>query len=382
MPRDSVPRGAFPRYEAVDCLRGIVMVLMALDHTRMFVGTPVDLAVAPVALFLTRWITHFCAPVFVFLAGMSARLQSRRLGSTAASSAHLLKRGLWLVVLEVTVVRLGCLFSFGPGVVVLQVIWAIGVSMIVLAGLVWLPRGVIGAVAVATIVGHNALDVVHADGLGGLRWAWILLHEEVRLEPFSGARWFLVYPVVPWIAVMAAGYAVGPWALLPQAARRGRFLTAGIALTTAFVVLRATNLYGDPHPWTSAGGPLRAALSFLDCEKYPPSLLFLLMTLGPAACALAWLDRPLGSWASRIAIYGRVPLFYYVVHIYVIHALALGLAALAIGTTRTPGPEGGLALPLPAVYAVWIVVVVALYPACRWFGDVKRRSGAAWTSYV
>ncbi len=382
MPRDSVPRGAFPRYEAVDCLRGIVMVLMALDHTRMFVGTPVDLAVAPVALFLTRWITHFCAPVFVFLAGMSARLQSRRLGSTAASSAHLLKRGLWLVVLEVTVVRLGWLFSFGPGVVVLQVIWAIGVSMIVLAGLVWLPRGVIGAVAVATIVGHNALDVVHADGLGGLRWAWILLHEEGRLEPFSGARWFLVYPVVPWIAVMAAGYAVGPWALLPQAARRGRFLTAGIALTTAFVVLRATNLYGDPHPWTSAGGPLRAALSFLDCEKYPPSLLFLLMTLGPAACALAWLDRPLGSWASRIAIYGRVPLFYYVVHIYVIHALALGLAALAIGTTRTPGPEGGLALPLPAVYAVWIVVVVALYPACRWFGDVKRRSGAAWTSYV
>lgn len=358
------------------------MILMALDHTRMFVGTPVDLAVAPPALYLTRWVTHFCAPVFVVLAGMSAYLQGRRLGSTAALSAHLLKRGLWLVLLEVTIVRLGWLFAIGPGVVVLQVIWAIGVSMIVLAGLVWLPRGAIAAVALATIVGHNALDAVHADALGGMRWAWIVLHEEGRLEPFSGARWFLVYPIVPWLAVMAAGYAAGPWALRPRAERRVRFLATGIALVVGFVVLRATNLYGDPHAWTGAGGPLRAALSFLDCEKYPPSLLYLLMTLGPAACALACLDRPLGSWATRVAVYGRVPLFYYVVHIYVIHALAVGLAALAVGATATPGPEGGLALPLPAVYGVWIAVVVALYPACRWFGDVKRRSRAAWTSYV
>jgi uncharacterized membrane protein len=360
------------------------MILMALDHTRMFVGTSVDLKTAPLALYLTRWVTHFCAPVFVLLAGMSAHLQSRRLGSTRALSAHLLKRGLWLVVLEVTVVRVAWMLSFGPGVLVLQVIWAIGVSMVVLAALVWLPRAAIVAFAAVVILGHNALDVVHADAFGGLRWLWILLHEEGRLEPFPGAMWFVVYPVVPWIAVMAAGYAIGPWATLLQVERRERFARAGIALTAGFVVLRATNLYGDPHAWSAAGGPLRAVLSFLDCEKYPPSFLYLLMTLGPAACALAWLDRSLGPWGTRIAVYGRVPLFYYVLHIFLIHALAIALAWPALGAAAVVHSfmGGGLAFPLPAVYALWVAVVIALYPACRWFGDVKRRSQAVWMSYL
>jgi uncharacterized membrane protein len=360
------------------------MILMALDHARMFVGTPVDLRSAPLGLYLTRWVTHFCAPVFVLLAGTSAYLQGRRLG-TGALSAHLLKRGLWLVLLEVTVIRAAWTLSFGPGLVVLQVIWAIGVAMVVLAGLVWLPRAAIATFAVVLILGHNALDVVRADMLGELRWAWIVLHEEGRLQPFPGATWLVVYPLVPWIAVMAGGHAIGPWALLPRAERRARFLRAGVVLTATFVVLRATNLYGDPHPWTDTGGRLRAVLSFFDCEKYPPSLLYLAMTLGPAACALAWLDRPLGPWGRRIAVYGRVPLFYYVLHIFLIHGLAivlawpvLGAAAVLHGFLST----GGLAFPLPAVYALWIAVVITLYPACRWFGDVKRRSQAAWTSYV
>jgi uncharacterized membrane protein len=373
-----------PRNEAIDCLRGVVMILMALDHARMFVGTSVDLATAPLALYLTRWVTHFCAPVFVLLAGTSAYLQGRRLGSTAALSAHLLKRGLWLVLLEVTVVRVAWLLSFGPGVVVLQVIWAIGVSMVVLAALVWLPRPAIAAFAVVVILGHNVLDVVHADGFGSLRWGWLLLHEAGPLEPFAGAHWFVVYPLVPWIAVMAAGYAIGPWAMLPQRERRARFLRVGLASSAAFVALRVTNLYGDPHAWTATGSALRAVLSFLDCEKYPPSLLFLLMTLGPAACALAWLDRPLGPWGTRIAVYGRVPLFYYVLHIFLIHGLAIVLAWPALGAAAVfhSFMAGGLALPLPAVYALWIGVVIALYPACRWFDDVKRRSHAAWTSYL
>jgi uncharacterized membrane protein len=373
------------RNEAIDCLRGIVMILMALDHARMFVGTPVDLKSAPLALYLTRWVTHFCAPVFVQLAGTSAFLQGRRLGTTGALSAHLLKRGLWLVLLEITVIPVAWMLSFGPGLLVLQVIWAIGVSMVVLSALVWLPRGAIAAFAVVLILGHNLLDPVHADAFGRLRWAWIVLHEEGGLEPFSGARWFVVYPLVPWIAVMAAGYAIGPWALLPPAERRARFARAGIALTAAFVVLRATNLYGDPHAWSVAGGPLRAVLSFLDCEKYPPSFLYLLMTLGPAACALAWLDRPLGPWGTRIAVYGRVPLFYYVLHIFLIHGVAIALAWPALGAAALVHgfmPSGGLAFPLPAVYAVWIAVVIALYPACRWFADVKRRSQAAWMSYL
>ena len=361
------------------------MILMALDHSRMFVGTPVDLHTAPPALYFTRWITHFCAPVFVLLAGTSAYLHGRRLASTRALSAFLVKRGLWLVLLEVTVVRVAWLLSFGPGLLVLQVIWAIGVSMIVLAGLVWLPRAAIAAFAVMLLLGHNLLDVVHADTLGELRWAWLLLHEEGRLEPFAGASWFVAYPIVPWAAVMAMGYVIGPWALLPRDARRRRFRDVGIALTCGFVLLRAINIYGDPHAWSADGGVLRAALSFLDCEKYPPSLLYLAMTLGPAACLLAWLDRPLGAWGARIAVYGRVPLFYYVLHLFLIHGLAIALAWPALGAAAIAHgfvPAGGLALPLPAVYALWVAVVVALYPACRWFAGIKRRRREWWWSYL
>jgi uncharacterized membrane protein len=380
-----VPTARAARNQAIDCLRGAVMILMALDHTRDFVGTSVDLGTAPPALYFTRWATHFCAPVFVLLAGIGAWLHGRRLGTAHALATYLATRGLWLVFLEVTVVRAGWLFYLGAYALVLQVIWAIGVSMVALAGLVWLPRAAIAAVAATVIVGHNVLDVVHADGLGGLRWLWLLLHEPGRLEPFAGATWFVAYPVIPWIAVMAVGYALGPWVLLERDARRRRFLAAGAALVVGFVVLRATNLYGDPHPWSPGGGVLRTALAFLDCEKYPPSLCFLAMTLGPALCALAWLDRPLGGWAAPVVVYGRVPLFYYVVHIFLIHALAVALAWPALGTAALARPffvTGGLGYPLVAVYALWMLVVAALFPACRWFADVKRRSTAAWVSYL
>src|SRR5262249_6758210 len=202
----------------------------------------------------------------------------------------------------------------GPGFLVLQVIWAIGLSMVVLSGLVWLPRRAIALLAVALIAGHNLLDPVHASDLGAWRWLGLLLHEPGRLEPFPGASWIVVYPLIPWVAVMAVGYVIGPWAVLARDERRSRFLRTGAALTAGRVLLRASNLSGDPHAW-SAG-----LLSFLDCEKYPPSLLYLAMTLGPALCALAWMDRPLGPWATRITVYGRVPLLYYVLHIALIHA--------------------------------------------------------------
>ena len=359
------------------------MILMALDHTRTFLGTEVDLHTAPPALYLTRWITHFCAPVFVLLAGIGAYLHGRRLPSPRALATYLATRGLWLVLLEVTVVRAAWLFYLGPDVLILQVIWAIGASMVTLAGLVWLPRPAIAAFAAALIVGHNLLDAVHADALGGLRWLWLLLHESGRLEPFAGARWFVAYPLIPWVAVMAAGYALGPWALLPRDERRARFLRVGVALVAVFAVVRATNVYGDPHPWSADGGPLRAVLSFLDCEKYPPSLLYLAMTLGPALCLLAWIDRPVGPWAARVAIYGRVPLFYYVLHLFLIHALAVVVAWSGLGgVARSRDLSGGLAFPLPAVYALWVAVVLLLFPACRWFADVKRRSNAAWVTYL
>jgi uncharacterized membrane protein len=361
------------------------MILMALDHSRMFLGPSVDLQTAPPALYFTRWVTHFCAPVFVLLAGTAAYLHGRRLGSTRALSRYLLTRGLWLAFLEVTVVRAAWILYVGPQIFVLQVIWAIGASMMVLAGLVWLPRSAIAVFAVALIAGHNLLDSVHAAEFGALRWLWLLLHEEGQLEPFPGASWIVAYPLVPWVGVMAAGYAIGPWALAPRAERRVRFVRAGVALIVGFVVLRATNLYGDPHAWTAEGGALRTVLSFLDCEKYPPSLLFLAMTLGPALCVLAWMDRPLGPWAARVAVYGRVPLLYYVLHLFLIHALAIALAWPALGTTavtrRFVGGES-LGYSVPAVYALWVAVVLALYPACRWFAEVKRQSRAAWVSYL
>ena len=374
-----------PRNDAIDWLRGAVMIVMALDHTRMFVGTAVDLHTAPPTLYFTRWVTHFCAPVFVLLAGTAAYLYGRRVGSTRALSAHLLRRGIWLVLLELTVVHAAWLADVRLDVVVLQVIWAIGASMVVLAGLVWLPSPAVLAFALLLVGGHNLFDAVHAEQLGRLRWLWLLLHEEGRLEPFAGASWLVIYPLVPWVAVMALGYALGPWALLPREARRRRFLRAGLITTLGFVVLRATNLYGDPHPWIVQAGSLRTVLSFLDCEKYPPSLLFLMMTLGPALCGLAVMDRPLGPWASRVAIYGRVPLFYYVLHLVLIHATAIALAWPAMGAGALLHRfvvTGGLAYPLPTVYALWLAVVLALYPACRWFADVKRRSQAAWVSYL
>jgi uncharacterized membrane protein len=203
------------RNQAIDWLRGAVMILMALDHSRMFVGSEVDLHTASAALYFTRWITHFCAPVFVLLAGMAAYLHGQKLGSTGALSRYLFTRGLWLAFLEITVVRLVWMLYIGPQILVLQVIWAIGVSMMVLAGLVWLPRAAIAAIAVALIAGHNLLDTVHAADLGAFRWLWLLLHEHGQLEPFPGARWFVIYPLVPWVAVMAAGYLIGPGRCCP-----------------------------------------------------------------------------------------------------------------------------------------------------------------------
>ncbi len=385
VPAPDAPAGARParaeRNEAIDCLRGIVMVLMALDHTRDFVGPSIDdLSTVGPALFFTRWITHYCAPVFVLLAGTAAWLHGRRL-STAELSRWLATRGLWLVVLEVTVVRAAWLFYLGPMFGVLQVIWAIGASMLVLALLIWLPRSVLATGALLVIATHNLLDGVRADGFGPLRWLWLVLHQPGPIAPFEGAHWFVAYPLIPWFAVMAAGYALGPWVALPRSERRWRMALLGAGLTVGFVVLRATTSYGDPNPWD----PARGLLGFLDCRKYPPSLAYLAMTLGPALLVLAALDRPLAAWEKRVQVFGRVPLFYYVLHIALIHLIAVALAWPTLGSAalaRQFMPSGGLGLSLPSVYATWIAVVAILYAPSLWFAGVKRRSSAAWLSYL
>jgi uncharacterized membrane protein len=376
------------RLDAIDLLRGLVMLLMVLDHTRDFIGAsslnPRD--VHEPALFLTRWITHFCAPVFVLLAGVSAFLYGARGRTTRELSTYLFTRGLFLVLLELTLVRLGWTFSLRYDFVLLQVIWAIGASMILLSALVHLKRGTIAALALAMILGHNLLDGITADSAG---WGWHFLHQPALLEPREGLRLFVLYPLVPWVGVMALGYVLGPVMTLPPAARKAWLLRAGVATTLGFVALRMANLYGDPAPWQSADGALATLLALLNCEKYPPSLLYLAMTLGPALVLLAYADLARGAVARAVITIGRVPLLFYVAHIFLLHAIAVLVAALWYGDVEwlfrgLPlfDKPAGYGLSLPAVYAVWLGAVAALYPACRGFAALKQRRADAWLSYL
>ena len=296
---------ARPRLDSVDLLRGLVIVIMALDHARDFFTSarfdPTDLTQTTAPLFLTRWITHFCAPVFVFLAGTSAYLYQARGKSPREASWFLLTRGLWLVVLEWTVIRWAWMFNFNytSELLFVQVIWVIGVSMIVLAGLVHLPLGAVAALGIAMIAGHNLLDGVAPESLG--RWAplWILLHVQAPIPLRGDQVFFVIYPLVPWIGVMAAGYAFGRLLHRPAEERRRMLLRLGGGLTIAFLALRALNGYGDPAPWSVQESAGRTVLSFLNTTKYPPSLLFLLMALGPAIALLPLLERLRGPTRPR-----------------------------------------------------------------------------------
>ncbi|HYZ32237.1 MAG TPA: heparan-alpha-glucosaminide N-acetyltransferase domain-containing protein [Crenalkalicoccus sp.] len=380
---------ARPRIDSIDLLRGVVMVLMALDHTRDFFGAGgSDLRdVSDPALFLTRWVTHFCAPIFILLAGLSAYLYGARGRGVGEVSRFLVTRGLWLILLEFTVVRLGWTFDLGPGFFVAQVIWAIGASMVVLAGLVHLPMRAIGAVALVMIGGHNLLDGVSAESFGAAGWIWNLLHQPKLFQPGLKTSVLVLYPLLPWVGVMAAGYALGPLFRLDSATRVRRLALVGALATAGFAVIRLTNVYGDPAPWAHQASALATVLSFVDCEKYPPSLLYLLMTVGPGLLLLAAFEKARGRLADWILVFGRVPLFYYVAHIFVIHALAVlsawaarsGMAWFFGGLPEKPADYG---LGLPGVYAVAALVVVALWPLCRRFAALKQRRTGWWWSYL
>lgn len=375
------------RVASVDLLRGAVMILMVLDHVRDYFSAvrfdPTDLAATTAPLFLTRWVTHFCAPIFILLAGTSAWMAGRR-RSRPELARFLVTRGLWLVLLEFTVVNFGWYFNLGYEIgFVGQVIWAIGASMMVLAGLIYLPRPAIAGVAAVMIVGHNLLDGVTAAP-GWTTVLWSVLHVE---QAHPGLHLFVAYPLIPWIGVMAAGYLLGPLLERPVDQRIRVLLTAGAVLAAGFVVLRALDGYGDPAPWSRQLDATRTLLSFLKVTKYPPSLAYLLVTLGPGLLLWAALERFRGPVADRLATVGRVPLFFYVVHLYLVHLLALG-AGWATGY----GPAGmarlflnlpnGYGFGLPVVYLVWAGVIVALYPACRWFDTRKRAGRGWWWSYL
>ncbi len=367
------------RDDSIDLLRGLVMIVMALDHTRDFFGgsriDPTDLAATTAPLFLTRWITHFCAPVFVFLAGVSARIAGRR-RTPGELAGFLASRGLWLVFVECTIVRIAWSFDFTFRRFTFQVIWVIGASMLVLAALVRFRPWVAALFGAVLVVAHDAFDHVHWSGA-----AWHLLHDPGMVHASGWPRVYVLYPLVPWVGVMALGYAFGGWLALPAPDRRRRSLFTGLAVTALFVALRALNIYGDPERWHAQSRPLFTVLSFLNCEKYPPSLLYLAMTLGPALIALGLLGGRVPRWTAPIVTFGRVPFFYYVLHLYLIHGAAV-LIGLARGARDSAHTWGGPGFGLPGVSLAWITAVLLLYPACAWFAGVKARRRDAWLSYV
>ena len=340
------------------------------------------------ALFLTRWVTHFCAPLFIFLAGISAFLYGSRGRAKAEVSRFLVTRGAWLVLLEFTVVLFGWTFNPAFNFFVLQVIWAIGWSMIALAGLIHLPRAAIATLAIAMVAGHNLLDGIKAEQVEGFRWLWFLLHEPGFMNPAPGVKVLAVYPLVPWIGVMAAGYVFGPVMSLPEPPRRRWLLGSGILLVGIFVGLRALNVYGDPAQWQPSPTWSASLLSFINCEKYPPSLLYLAMTLGPGLIGLALFERARGKLADWLITFGRVPFFYYIAHIYLIHLVAVAAAAFTgadlvwlFGNPTVTKPDG-YGVSLPGVYVLWLGIVLALYPLCRWFAALKQRRKDWWLSYL
>ena len=390
------------RVEAIDAVRGTVMVLMALDHVRDFIHSgamsysATDLNQTAPLVFMTRWVTHFCAPTFMLLAGLGAFLWWHGKRTKLQLSTFLLTRGLWLVVLELTAMQLALYFDVSLKYpILLLVLWALGVSMMVLALLIWLPIPVLAVLSIAVIILHNLLDGVNAAQFGPAAWAWNLLHQPGAF-PLAGATIIVGYPLVPWVAVMALGFCLGPLFLKDRAVRLRYLTVIGAATTVAFVAIRAFNGYGDPQPWRVRRSPIYTVLSFLNTIKYPPSLDFLLMTLGPSLLALAWFDRPGLKPSDPLVVIGRVPLFYFVVHIYAAHAAAVLLALARYGTGALafifqPLPSmGGPSDLFPAqfgydlwvVYLVWAIIVLALYPACRWFAAVKAKRRSWWLSYL
>ena len=376
----TLDRGERARIGSVDTLRGLVMIIMALDHTRDFFTTtgfnPRE--VTNPLLFLTRWVTHFCAPTFILLAGLSAFLYGRG-KSLGELSRFLLVRGLWLILIDLTLIKFGWRFELDLYRLSAGVIFVIGASMVVLSALIWLPRWALASLALLMLAGHNLLDNVRAEDLGEASGAWHVLHEPGLVPLGDSVTLYILYPLVPWIGVMAGGYLLGPVMQLDQGKRQRILLGLGAAITVGFLVLRATNVYGDPTPWTPQDTWLSTILSFLNCEKYPPSLLYLMMTLGPALILLALFEQLRGALASFLATFGRVPFFYYVVHIYLIHALAVATAFALTGVlTTTPEVNFNLA----GVYIVWLMVLVLLYPICRWFSELKESSSGWWWAYL
>ena len=392
------------RIGSIDLIRGAAMVMMAIDHVRVYSGVPPG-GPTP-GVFFTRWITHFCAPAFIFLAGTSISLYGRR---HASVSRYLLIRGAWLIFLEFTFLRVAWTFNFDfLHYEMAGVIWVIGCCMILMAGLVKLPQAVVGALGVVIIAAHNLMDS-HMGGLvdgldqNRLSGFWKVFYVGFFAGPIqfgpNGPNLIVLYSIIPWIGVMAAGYGFGRILTLEPRPRKMLCLTIGLSAIGLFLLLRGFNLYGDPRPWHAAGlgrngmPPMPSLFAFLNTTKYPASLCFLLMTLGPIITLIPLLEGLDGAVVARgITLFGRVPFFFYMLHIPVIHALALVVSKIRLGVVSpwlfTNHPMGNPEAPegyvwsLPLLYFVWAITVAMLYPACRWFAALKAKRNEWWLQYL
>jgi uncharacterized membrane protein len=375
------------RLHSIDALRGLIILFMLLDHVRETfflhrqVTDPMDVAVTEPALFFSRTLAHLCAPLFVFLTGLSAFLYGEKNGGGAAVSVFLFKRGLFLIVLEITLVNFAWTFQFPPTVVYLQVIWAIGLSMLALAALRLLPRPVLVALGLLIIAGHNLLDAVHFPVESLLHGPWAVLHDRGWLEPWAGLRLRTSYPVLPWMGVIALGYAAGPWfaAGFDQGWRQARLIGCGVVALALFIGLRLNNGYGE-KPWQSGVDDLHSLMSFFNITKYPPSLLFICLTLGIGLLLLAALERLQSrKWIAPLVVFGAAPMFFYLLHLYVLKVLYLA----ALGSW---GTNQGSYFGFDSVVSVWLcaaLLALVLFPAVRWFAGVKaRRRDLAWLKYL
>lgn len=397
----SFPTAPSPRLDSVDLLRGVVIIIMALDHVRDFFSDrifidPTDMEKTTPALFLTRWITHYCAPTFVFLAGTGAYLSSTRGKSKNQLAWFLITRGLWLALLEVTLIRLMWMFNWNIYEHGAGVFWPLGWGMVMLAGLIYLPIPVITIFGLIMVAFHNLLDGLSAAQVGLPNLLWVILHSGGEGIIMQGENYKVTfgtgYCLIPWVGVMALGYCFGSLLHLEPIRRRRLIFGIGLMMTVGFIVLRLANVYGDASAWSRQSTILMTMMSFLNCSKYPPSLLYLLMTLGPAIIALALFDQVRGKFVQPIITFGRVPLFFYLLHIPLIHGGAVALDYYRFGWSplATEGPwdfaikvvplDYGVSLPM--VYIIWITLLIILYPPCYWFAGIKQRYRNPWLSYL
>ena len=383
------------RIESIDLLRGLVMLVMALDHVRMYFGygtwyaEPTNLATTTPLLFFTRWITHFCAPVFVFLAGTSAFLYGMRKGNARETAWFLFTRGLWLLFVELVIVNFAWTFDITYSFRLLQVIWAIGISMVVLSALVFLPTSLVLVMGMILVFGHNLLDSVPRQGSSAQDVIWYVLHQPRAVSIDSTHLVNILYPVLPWIGLMAVGYAFGAFyqADIPAGQRRRWVFTIGLGATLLFVLLRGLHLYGEPQDWQVQDSAMFSVMSFLNTTKYPPSLHFLLMTMGPALMLLAALESVRSRLVKPVTVFGKVPFFFYILHLYLIHALAMmllmysgrdGSEYILSAQRIRSGSLSSFGQSLEAVYIVWILVVLMLYPICKWYQNFRENHPAIW----